>query len=176
MQRDSDQAPNQDPSIRIIRSDKRTKTISARLVDGVIEVRAPATISEETLQPHIDKLRTRLLRRQAGKALDDAGLETRAQQLNRQYFDGRLQWQSVRWVTNQNTRYGSCTPTRGTLRISHRIAKMPTFVLDYVLVHELAHLLEPNHGKEFWTLVNRYPKTERARGYLMAVGLEELDG
>jgi predicted metal-dependent hydrolase len=39
-------------------------------------------------------------------------------------------------------------------------------VLDYVLVHELAHLLEPGHGPDFWTWVRRYPKTERAIGYL----------
>ncbi|MEZ4836614.1 MAG: M48 family metallopeptidase [Caldilineaceae bacterium] len=86
-----------------------------------------------------------------------------------------MQWESIRWVTNQNKRYGSCTPSERTIRISHRLAKVPQFVLDYVIVHELAHLLEANHGKRFWKLVNRYPKTERARGYLMAMGLEELD-
>jgi predicted metal-dependent hydrolase len=37
-------------------------------------------------------------------------------------------------------------------------------------VHELAHLVHASHGPEFWALVNRYPKTERARGYLMALG------
>jgi predicted metal-dependent hydrolase len=48
-------------------------------------------------------------------------------------------------------------------------------VLEYVVMHELAHLLEANHGPRFWQLVARYPRTERARGYLMAAGLEELE-
>jgi predicted metal-dependent hydrolase len=43
---------------------------------------------------------------------------------------------------------------------------MPRWVVDYVLVHELAHLLEPGHGKRFWAWVDRYPKAERAKGYL----------
>ena len=43
---------------------------------------------------------------------------------------------------------------------------MPSWVLDYVLVHELAHLRVPGHGPKFWALVDRYPRTERARGYL----------
>ena len=42
-------------------------------------------------------------------------------------------------------------------------------------MHELAHLIEANHGPRFWKVVNRYPRTERARGYLMAIGLEDLD-
>ena len=100
-------------------------------------------------------------------------MAARASELNRHYFDGRLQWTSMRWVTNQNKRFASCTPSQGTIRISHRLATMPKFVLDYVIVHELAHLIEANHGANFWKLVARYPKTERARGYLMAVGLED---
>jgi hypothetical protein len=124
------------------------------------------------LQPVVDKLLQRWQRRQQKSTLDYAVLERRARELNRQYFGGKLQWQSIRWVSNQNSRHGSCTPSQGTIRISHRLAAMPAFVRDYVLVHELAHLLEPNHGPRFWRLVSQYPRTERARGYLMAAGLE----
>jgi hypothetical protein len=69
-------------------------------------------------------------------------------------------------------RFGSCSPSQGTIRISHRVAAMPAWVRDYVIVHELAHLVEPNHSRAFWDVVNRYTKTERARGYLIAIGME----
>ena len=161
--------------VKVIRSNNRVKTVSAREVDGVFEVRAPAQISDAELEPVVQNLLKRWQRRQATADLDDADLERRARELNRQYFGGKLRWKSVRWVSNQNTRNGSCTPSQGTIRISHRLAKMPAFVRDYVLVHELAHLVEANHGPRFWKLVNRYPRTERARGYLMAVGLEALE-
>jgi predicted metal-dependent hydrolase len=161
--------------VKIIRSKKRKKTVSARLVDGEFVVQAPARMSEAELRPIIDKLKQRWQKRQARSKLDDEALQRRAQELNRQYFKGKLKWQSINWVTNQNSRFGSCTPTDGTIRLSHRLAGMPAFVRDYVIVHELAHLAEPNHGPKFWELVYRYPKTERARGYLMAVGLEKLE-
>lgn len=161
--------------IKVIRSTKRKKTIQARKRDGVVEILAPAEMSDAELQPHIDKLTKKLERKLESRALSDDDLEARARQLNKKYFDGKLTWKSVRWVTNQNHRYGSCTPSQGTIRLSHRLAKMPAFVLDYVIVHELAHLLEANHGPKFWEHVYRYAKTERARGYLMAVGMEELE-
>jgi predicted metal-dependent hydrolase len=72
-------------------------------------------------------------------------------------------------VTNQNGRWGSCTPDDATIRISHRIQEMPDWVIDYVLLHELAHLVVPSHNAQFWELVNRYPKAERARGYLEGI-------
>ncbi|MCB0190998.1 MAG: M48 family metallopeptidase [Anaerolineae bacterium] len=161
--------------IEVVRSKKRKKTVSAREVDGVFVVQAPADMSEQELQPIIKNLQQRWQRKQTKAELDDQALHRRAQELNRQYFDGKLKWNSIKWVTNQNSRFGSCTPSKKTIRLSHRLANMPLFVLDYVIVHELAHLLEANHGPKFWKLVNRFPKTERARGYLMAVGLEQLE-
>lgn len=162
-------------NIKIVRSKKRKKTVSARVVDGEFVVQAPARMSEAELRPIIDKLHDRWQKRKAKAELDDQALHRRALELNRQYFEGKLKWDSIKWVTNQNSRFGSCTPHNGTIRLSHRLATMPAFVRDYVIVHELAHLLEANHGPKFWKLVNRYPKTERARGYLMAVGLEALE-
>lgn len=161
--------------VRIERSPRRVKTVSARVVDNVFVVRAPAHMNDAELAPVIAKLQADWQRRTAKKSLDDAMLEQRARELNREYFKGALKWQSIRWVTNQDKRFGSCTPSQGTIRLSHRIGSMPAFVRDYVLMHELAHLVEANHGARFWQLVYQYPRTERARGYLMAVGLEEAD-
>ncbi|HEX6384621.1 MAG TPA: M48 family metallopeptidase [Anaerolineae bacterium] len=162
--------------VEVVRSHKRHKSVSAELKGGVIVVRAPAVMSDEELAPVIDKLRRRLQQRLRPVAQTDEELEKRAKELNRQYFGGKLRWQSVRYAKNQNKRFGSCSPARGAIRISHRLATMPKWVRDYVIVHELAHLKEANHSARFWQLVNRYPLTERARGYLMAIGLEEESG
>lgn len=161
--------------VKIVRSKKRKKTVSAREVNGQFIIQAPAAMSDIDLQPIIEKLQKRWQNRRAKTRLDNAALQRRAQELNRQYFNGELKWKTVKWVTNQEKRFGSCTPANGTIRLSSRLATMPVFVRDYVLVHELAHLVEANHGPEFWKLVYRYPRTERARGYLMAVGLEEVE-
>jgi predicted metal-dependent hydrolase len=166
-----------DWQVKIIRSDKRRKTVSAKLEGDVLVIRAPAGISDTELAPMIDSLKKRLARREAKRKAPhtDADLQKQAQIFNMQYFDSKLKWRSIRYVTNQNKRFGSCTPSTGDIRLSVRLAEMPAFVRDYVIIHELAHLVEANHGKNFWRLVNRYPLTERARGYLMAVGLENLD-
>lgn len=76
-------------------------------------------------------------------------------------------------MTNQSQRWGSCTPDHGTIRLSDRLAGFPDWVVDYVIVHELAHLVELGHTARFWTLVNRYPMSERARGFLIAKAWEE---
>ncbi len=168
-----------DVEVRVNRSARRHKSVTARLVDGgeVIEVLAPAAMSDAELAPVIEKLRGRILRRRdAADTADDLGLARRANELNREYFAGKLRWSEIRYVTNQQHRYGSCTPSTGRIRVSHRLATMPAWVRDYVIVHELAHLVEANHGPRFWKLVARYPKSERARGYLIALGLEREVG
>ena len=162
------------PPIEIIRSPNRVRTASARMVDGTLVVRVPDGISAEEERKLVDTLVKRVVRaekrRKGEKPLPD--LKRRAADLNRLYFGGKLQVKEIRWVSNQEKRYGSCTPSTATIRISDRLGTMPLWVLDYVLVHELAHLLQANHSPAFWKLVARYPLTERARGYLMAVGLE----
>ena len=96
--------------IRIIRSKRRKKTVSAREVNGQFIVRAPANMSDSDLQPIVENLQQRWQRRQARSDLNDKVLQRRAQALNQKYFKGKLKWTSLKWVTNQNSRYGSCTP------------------------------------------------------------------
>lgn len=160
--------------VKVIRSKRRKKTIEARLDGDVLEVLAPYHVSGKELEQAIAKLGQRLerKRRLRDESADDA-LQRRAEELNRRYFRGKLQWKSIRYVTNQRRSAGSCSPGKGTIRISDRTRDYPTWVGDYVIVHELAHLIEPNHSKRFWDLANRYPKSERARGFLMAMGMAE---
>jgi predicted metal-dependent hydrolase len=161
--------------IVLVRSARRKKTVSARFVNWyTLEVRAPAQIPDDELQAIIDDLVKKALKHRGERRrfASHEDLEQRAKTLNRRYYEGKLRWQSIRYVTNQNTRFGSCTPVTGTIRISHRLAGVPSFVLDYVIMHELAHFLVHGHSQSFWDLVYRYPKTERARGYLMALGME----
>jgi predicted metal-dependent hydrolase len=159
--------------IKIVRSARRKRTVSARWADGGIEVLAPAAMPEDQLQDIIQRLRLRLENRRTRHQLnDDATLRQRAEELNRKYFKGRLKIACVEYVANQTRRFGSCTPADAHIRLSLRIATLPDWVRDYVLVHELAHLVEANHSDRFWRLVGAYPLAERARGYLMAVGME----
>ena len=165
--------------VEIVRSTGRTKTATAKwdTPGRKVVVRVPAGLDPAEEQRLVNSLLTRMragLRRRTLNS-DDA-LTTRAAALNRQYFGGKLRLDSISWVTNQKMRYGSCTPATRTIRISDRVASLPVWVQDYVLVHELSHLLEGNHGAGFWKLVNRYPLAERARGYLMALGLEAMEG
>jgi predicted metal-dependent hydrolase len=164
------------PPIEIIRSPNRTRTASARMVDGTLVVRVPEGLPSSEERKLVESLTQRVLhkvQKAEGKLPD---LARRARELNRLYFGGKLKLSDIKWVTNQHHRYGSCTPSTATIRISDRVARMPLWVLDYVLVHELAHLVEANHSRGFWALVARYPLTERARGYLIAVGMESEEG
>jgi predicted metal-dependent hydrolase len=165
-----------DLAIHIIRSARRKRTISARLLNWyTLEVLVPADLSEEQLQRAVRQIKEQTLQRRSKlrSFASDAELEQRAKHLNHDLFQGALRWRSIRFVQNQHARFGSCSPAHGTIRISQRLRSVPEFVLDYVLVHELAHLLEPNHSEAFWSLVYRYDKAERARGYLLALQLED---
>jgi hypothetical protein len=114
-------------------------------------------------------------RRQRHEIDSESILWKRAQLLNKKFFDGALEFY-IKFVTNQHTRFGSCTSVDRTIRISDRVAKMPRWVQDYVIIHELAHLMYPDHSKAFWNKVNQYSLAERARGYLIAVGMENDNG
>ncbi|MFH1100768.1 MAG: M48 family metallopeptidase [Methanobacteriota archaeon] len=157
--------------IRIIRSKRRKRTIQARQENGVFWIYLPSGMSSVEEKKWIDRMITVTERRKRRKELStDNELEKRAQELNNLFFNGTLDFH-IKYVTNQNTRFGSCTSATKTIRISDRIAKMPRWVQDYVIIHELAHLRYPNHSKSFWEKVNEYKYAERAKGYLIAIGM-----
>lgn len=131
-------------------------------------VRVPASLGQAEREEWAERMRVRFERRLRRARPSDADLQARAQHLNRTLFGGRLSWHSISWVSNQVQRWGSCS-RETVIRISDRAQPLPTWVLDYILVHELAHTERFDHSPEFWELVNRYPLTERARGYLLAV-------
>jgi predicted metal-dependent hydrolase len=163
-------------SIKILRSKKRRRTVSARLVKDILIVRAPENIPESRLEKVIAELKAKIERKQLKEDLNKReNLVQRAREFNLRYFENKLNISSIEYVTDQHSKFGCCNYRTGRIRISHRISAMPQWVRDYVIIHELAHLVVPGHSQAFWNIVNRYKLTERARGYLIAAGgLEEL--
>jgi predicted metal-dependent hydrolase len=152
----------------VTRSKRRKKTAEARLRGSIVDIRIPAACTAAEEQHFVEHFMTKFERARQASLVD---LEARARKLAAKF--GLPDPSSIRWVSNQNQRWGSCTPADGTIRLSNRMADFPDWVVDYVIVHELAHLVEIGHTKAFWALVEQYPYVERARGYLIAKS-EEL--
>ena len=155
--------------VEVRRSARRARTVSAYREGERTVVLIPARMSRAEERRWVEVMIARLSAQEQRRRPSDTDLLTRAQNLSARYLDGRAEPSSVRWATNQATRWGSCTPADRSIRLSTRLRGMPAYVVDYVLLHELAHLLVPGHGRAFWELLEAYPKTDRARGYLDGV-------
>ena len=149
--------------VEVIRSKKRKKSVGGRLVGDVLRVTVPSWMSRAEEERAVDAMAARFRRSMSADRID---LTERAAALSRRY--GLPRPRSIRWADDMHHRWGSCTPELGTIRISNRLARFPEWVIDYVIVHELAHLEVAGHSADFWHLVHRYPKAERATGYLIA--------
>ncbi len=147
------------------RSRRRRRTVTAYRDGASVVVLIPASMSKRDEERTVSDMVARLERSEQRRRPSDEQLLARALTLNDDYLGGLATPQSVRWAA-QNARWGSCTPADRSIRVSTRVQGMPTWVLDYVLVHELAHMIEPNHDEKFWSWVQHYPRAERARGYL----------
>lgn len=156
--------------VELVRGTRRRKYIEAVLVGDTLRVSYPNWMSLREARAAAAEMRTRMERRLAADRID---LVKRARGLARRY--DLPPPRSVRWVGNQHARWGSCTPEDRSIRVSTRLAAFPDWVLDYVLVHELAHFVVPNHGRSFRALIDRYPLAERARGFLIARDLDPRD-
>jgi len=150
--------------VEVVRSNRRRKTVSAQVVEGTVRVLVPAGMAEDEERKLVESMVSRVTRKLTAGHID---LTERSRYLARRYRFPKPD--SVEWSDRQLTRWGSCTPSSGRIRISNRLAEMPGWVLDYVIVHELAHLEEVGHGARFRDMVSRYELSERAAGYLMAM-------
>ncbi|ABM06654.1 MULTISPECIES: M48 family metallopeptidase [Micrococcaceae] len=165
------------------RSARRRRTVAAFWEDGKAVVAIPASFTKSQEREWVRRMLAKLKKqgeRQAGagrrRPATDQALANHAEHLSRTYLGGRAVPTSVRWVSNQNSRWGSATPADGTIRLSNKLQPMPQWVIDYVLVHELAHLLVAGHNAEFWRLVEAYPETHRAKAFLEGVAFATSRG
>jgi predicted metal-dependent hydrolase len=169
--------------VEVRRSDRRRRMVSARREGDTVIVFIPGWMSESEERRWVDEMVRRLerseARRRSPARTGDDALRRRSMELSRRYLEGRAEPTTVRWVPPMRTRWASCTPADGTIRISERLRDAPGWVVDYVLVHELAHLLEAGHNQRFWSLVARYPRAEQAKawldGYSAGARLEPAD-
>ena len=155
-----------DAEVEVRRSKRRRRTVSAYRDGNRIVVLIPASLSRREEAEWVQTMVQRIEKSERRRRLSDDDLMERAYDLSNRYLGGLAVPESVRWVDNQNTRWGSCTPGDRTIRLSARLQAMPGWVIDYVLVHELAHLLEAGHDEAFWAWVDRYPSAAKAKGYL----------
>jgi predicted metal-dependent hydrolase len=158
--------------VRIRRSTRRRAGASYGWVDGVLQITIPSAASRrqeaQITELVIRKAQSTPTRRQAPS---DEDLLARANQLNRAYLESAATPTSIRWVSNQNPRWGSATVTEGSIRLSARLQGMPQWVVDGVLVHELCHLITPGHGHddEFSAWLAGYPRHAEAKAFLDGV-------
>jgi predicted metal-dependent hydrolase len=157
------------PNVEVVRSTRRRRTVSAHRDGDRIIVSVPARISRAEESKWVSLLVARVLASERKLRPSDSDLIVRAAGLSERYLGGRAVPTSVRWVDNMAARWGSCTPVDGTIRLSRRLVGMPRYVIDYVLLHELVHLLVPGHGPAFWREMEGYERLERAQGYLEAI-------
>lgn len=163
--------------IEVRRSPRRRRTVTAYRDGDTLVVLIPATMSQAEEEHWVAEMQRKLQRtedrrRSPARASDEA-LLLRCAQLSQRYLNGTARPASVRWVPPMRTRWASCTPVDRTIRVSERLQDVPSWVLDYVLIHELAHLRVAEHNAKFWALVRRYPKAERAIGYLEGLSAAE---
>jgi predicted metal-dependent hydrolase len=158
-------------TVQVVRSAQRRRTVGAELRGGTLIVRVPMWMSRAEEAHWVDKMSASFRRKLSS---DRINLTRRAASLARRHELPHPR--EIRWADDMTSRWGSCTYSTGTVRISNRLAAFPDWVIDYVIVHELCHLEVRGHGPDFWRLVHRYPKAERAIGYLIAKAGDDEHG
>jgi predicted metal-dependent hydrolase len=158
------------PDVEVRVSARRRKTAGAHWEGDRIVVVVPPHLRGTERDVMVDHLVDRVRRHRPLLHASDDHLESRAAVLGDRYLEG-IRPSSIRWSTNQFKRWGSCTVATREIRISERLRVAPEWVLDAVVIHELAHLLEPNHGPRFRALERRYPRRAEADVFLEGYSL-----
>jgi hypothetical protein len=165
------------PEVVVRTSTRRRKTATAYWEDGRIVVVLPAHVRKADRPELIEWLVARVLAQRPAATASDEELATRAATLADRYVGGERP-SSIRWVTNQHKRWGSCTSATREIRLSHRLRSVPEWVLDATIVHELAHLVHPDHSSAFHAIADRHPRQREAAIYLegYSLGLGSCEG
>lgn len=163
--------------VEVRTSTRRRKTATAYWESGHIVVVVPSHVRRADRQELVDWLVGRVLAKRPAAVSSDEELAERAAALADRYVDG-VRPASIRWVTNQNKRWGSCSNATGDIRISHRLRAVPEWVLDATIVHELAHLVHADHSPRFHAVANRHPRQQDALIFLegYSLGLRTTTG
>lgn len=162
-------------NVEVRRSKRRKSTVSAYRDGDVTIVSIPARFTRAQEREWVAKMLSKLEAKELKRRPTDDELLERAVALNVRYLDGRAVPMSIKWSDNQERRWGSCTMPDRSIRISTRLRGLPEWVIDYVILHELTHILVQGHGPDFWAHLEAYPKTERARGFLEGITFAKED-
>ncbi len=164
--RSTNPLPENLPEFRVIRSTRRKRSISALRQNGIIEIHIPDRMSRKAELEMIPEMIEIVLRREAKNRTSDQSLATMAEELIERYLpDFHERPNAISW-RNMRERWGSCTTSDKTIRISVRLNGSPDYVIGCVLFHELIHLRVPGHGIDFQSYLDRYPDKDRAEAFL----------
>ncbi len=161
--------PGLPDDVEVRRSTRRRRSVTAYREGGRTIVVVPHRMARADIAEYVVELVGRLDAREKRSRRTDSQLHARALELSHRYLDDRAVPRTVRWVSNQKRRWGSCTPVDSAIRLSDRLQPMPEHVVDYVLLHELVHLLVPGHGPDFEAWMQRYPRLLESRAFLAGV-------
>jgi predicted metal-dependent hydrolase len=162
----------------VVEADTRLRSTARWILrNQTVTLRVPRSMSHKQIEEIIADIGPRIARqRKRARRQIDVDLMERAAEINRTYFGGELSWHSIRWVSNMQHRLGSFTTggaTDGDIRISERIRQWPTYVIDYILAHEICHRKFPNHNPEFWEYLGRYPFAQKALGFIEGIAFAD---
>lgn len=152
--------------IVVIRSTRRKKNISAYRQGGRIVVSIPARMSKSDEREMVPQMVAKIRAQEAAATMSEEALHIRVDELLTEFApEISLRPTAINW-RGMRERWGSCTGTDRTIRVSDRLKGAPGYVVDYVLFHEAIHLQYFDHGPEFKALLARFPLADQAEAYL----------